>query len=320
MPTINIEKSPPGHEVYVWADYIELLCLFNIDQEISRADVVDRVRKRRDDLGEGFEDFTNRETPPPERTDEWNRRMDDYFRHLEYREGAFREFYPFVLEERRSVLRMKRRKMLKHKLYVFLLLASNLNRALSLTSVLTRSFEALSRSALASMMPHGAQVHQFGSNTGRYKGSLWGKMKKLADDLKDTLIAKQEDFPPENVGDGGLDIVAWIHLGDEEPSLPLFFGQCTCSGTSWVDKQHSSGPETWRGKIAFTAPPSNMIFVPLCFRDSNGSWHRHDSIHQSILIDRLRLLNLLREDLNVFEGTRPHQEVERILLERDTVV
>src|SRR5687768_11122497 len=89
--TIKLDRTPraPKFDVHVWADYVELLCLFNVDGEISRIDVVDRVRERARDLGEGSgpreEDVTG--TPgASEADDRWSILVSDWFANLHHRQ------------------------------------------------------------------------------------------------------------------------------------------------------------------------------------------------------------------------------------------
>jgi len=68
-------------------------------------------------------------------------------------------------------------------------------------------------------------------------------------------------------------------------------GQCACT-EDWVIKQHSSNVETWSAKIHFNVYPLNMIFVPHCYRSSDGEWYSNVTIHMSVLVDRVRILSL----------------------------
>ncbi len=72
-------------------------------------------------------------------------------------------------------------------------------------------------------------------------------------------------------------------------------GQCACSADDWENKQFESHYLTWRNRINFMHRPANFVFVPICFRDSNGNWFDKDKIHDSILIDRLRICALLSD-------------------------
>ena len=40
--------------------------------------------------------------------------------------------------------------------------------------------------------------------------------------------------------------------------------------------------------------PLNVIFIPFCLRDTDGGWHRPQDQRGHVMMDRLRLLFLLR--------------------------
>jgi hypothetical protein len=105
--------------------------------------------------------------------------------------------------------------------------------------------------------------------------------------------AKKEDFSPQDVGDEGLDLIAFHSFGDAASNIPITFAQCGCTPT-WKTKQHSSGVGAWNNVLAFDAPPQNMMFIPYCLRESSGRWHRQHEVGQVVLIDRLRLVRLLK--------------------------
>src|SRR6267142_1114941 len=315
MPVISSSfvklQRLPRHalfDAHIWVDYIELLCLFGLDKEISKADFLRHYKKRQDigeappsepaetELavesveGEEFDDLA-----PAEQRDRMELKVDDWFRHLSYRSGAFDDFYPFLLSDDQDVLTVKTSLTLRHQLYVFFLLSSNLAYFGQHQSKLTRNFEVLSAEVAKTFLPNSAEVHVFGAgHNGRYTGSLWRKIERLANDLKEMPLVKATDFSPHDSGDKGLDIVAWVPIEDSMPNFPLMFGQCACTLDDWVQKQSSSAADAWRNTIQLSNAPGNIAFIPFCLRRPDGSWHRRQDIHQTILVDRLRFISLLR--------------------------
>jgi hypothetical protein len=315
MPAISSSfvklQQLPRHalfDAHIWVDYIELLCLFGLDKQISKADFLRHYRKRKDvgeeppsdaadaDLPvelsepEGVDDL-----PPAEKRDRMELKVDDWFRHLSYRAGAFDDFYPFIVSDDQDVLIVKTSLTLRHQLYVFFLLSSNLTYFSQHQAKLTRKFEMLSAEVAKTFLPGSAEVHVFGAgHQGRYTGSLWKKISRLAADLKEIPLVKSSDFSPQDSGDKGLDIVAWIPIDDPMPNLPLIFGQCACTFDDWVQKQSSSAADAWRSTITLSNPPGNVAFIPFCLRNPDGSWHKRQDIHQTILVDRLRFISSLR--------------------------
>jgi len=110
-------KTNDGH--HKWADYIELLCLQNIDGEVSSNYVIDRIREK---------DALNNpgEYEKSEVSIRWATDAENWFRHLRFRQGIFNDFYPFELVDNEDTLQLKAPLSSKHLLYVYLLLSSNL--------------------------------------------------------------------------------------------------------------------------------------------------------------------------------------------------
>lgn len=332
----NLDSLPKSAEDHLWSDYIELLCLLNVDGVVSKADILDRVRERKD-LGGEIEDLNDEiikdasedrdllllEPSSAEIDDEWSLRTDDWFNHLEYRSNVFEDFYPFVLSETKDSIHRKDDLGYGHKLYTFLLLASALNRIGRNTSFLTNSFEVLSALALQTCLPEDANIHVFSRNPlapepRRYSGNIWSKLKRLAGDIRGDLRANEEEFSSKNTADEGLDIVGWVPIGDQANGILLVFGQCACTA-DWPDKQHSSGPEKWRGIIYTKSPPINMIFIPFCFRQIDGSWWKEHKIQSSILMDRPRLLFLLKNTYMELSDLPWFNFVDEVLGERESL-
>lgn len=292
----NLDSLPSANqrETNRWADYVELRCLTSLDGEVSDADLLDHFRDRRD-LGELDDEAA--EASNPERTDKEETQLNDIFLHLQYREASLGESYPFSVLEG-NILRCDQDSIsAKQKLYIFLLLAANLKYVRDSGKV-TSSFERISRDVLAKLMPRRAEVHIFGTSASsqrapRYSGTLAQKVQKLASDLSESVMLQPGSVAPTNTGDGGLDLVAWVPVGDTQPGRLVVFGQCACT-TEWVTKQHSSKVDAWRKKMSFTADPVNVVFIPFFFRSNGGDWFADQDIHGGVLMDRMRILELLK--------------------------
>jgi hypothetical protein len=336
-PLKKLETLPKTYDSYEWADYVELLCLTNKDRRISKADALDFIRERIKDLKEGqlegsaaeeeeikeemeIEDTTDDDEDIDEETfepaiadDKWDTRGNDWFSHLEYRAGAFAEFYPFRVIKGGTVLVLtgsKDRMSLQRKLYIFLLLASNLRYFSEADRTAIASiFEIASFHALQTYLPSGGRVHMFGKHglnrSGRYSsGTLWQKLNRMADDIRAKVICEKSDFKPTNTGDAGLDLLAWLPL-EEDSSLRrgfiIVFGQCACTH-GWVEKQFETSYDIWKDFMSFTIYPVRLTFIPYCFRKSSGVWHDYTKIHATVVVDRLRLISLLRGKQNTLRG------------------
>jgi hypothetical protein len=304
-----LAKKPQGLSSSNWADYLELLCIANIDGELSEEDVIDRLSIRLKDLKEGTKDeiledeelssdsdgtATNRARI----SDKWETQLKDWFGILNMRQVVYGDFYPFKISNGEISLKASV-PTLKQKLYIYLLLCSNLYLFPKKDSNdLSNSFEVLSYETFKNILPDDAKIHLFGKNplndNGPFKGSLslWKKINNLAGLLNESVSQRMNelDYPPTNTGDGGLDIVAWIPTSDNLPSKLIFFVQCACG--EWAKKIHESSHIDWDMRIDFTTSTINNIFIPYCFRQSNGNWQRSADIKKAFLVDRKRILDI----------------------------
>lgn len=306
----------PNHRHYIhhhWADYAEFLCLANIDGEISKSDLIDRLSERERDLAEGNSsdiqeilDLEGESAPEPTercRVDEvWTERVNSWFSVLQFRVEAYKDFYPFRIEENELFVEFDTNN-LYHKYYIYCLSCSNLYLfEPELRNKLTAIFELISVQVIKNMLPETAIVRLFGSNS-LNDDPEFGKTVKCLDKIKNLAKLLNErigrdvnevNFPDKNFGDEGLDIVAWLPTNDNLQSRLLFFAQCACT-TKWVTKQSDSSYEAWGNKINFTSYPSNIVMIPFCYRNERGNWFKISDIRKCFLIDRLRMLSYLRE-------------------------
>jgi len=300
-------KIPSSSTIHYWADFTELLCLVNVDGEISEADLIARTRRIAHDLKEGDEKFQSIKDSSAQDKDRWNNRARDIFSHLKYRKNCLGDYYPFDLSSNSETLQLKDTISERNCLYLFLLFASNLGYLDQARQILTNEFQEISKATLEHLLPEWAKVYVFGpsgNSDQRYRGPLWEKIKLLSEDIRGKLLVEESFFSRKNVGDAGLDIVGWIPIPDPQPSLapgiPIFFGQCACTD-KWVEKQHSSSSDTWSSLIHTIHRTSNFAFIPFFFRNIDGGWQDYTKIHSSILIDRFRIIFLLKDSYNLNE-------------------
>lgn len=324
---MDLTRLPKGKDIHVWTDYVELLCLVNVDGIVTKADIIDRLEE---DMGlsereDNNQDYDDGQVTVSEKKDKTEREVDDWFLHLSYRQGVFDLFYPFNISNSRDALTLVNNLTLKHKFYVFLLLSSNLRYFEKKSNhKLTSTFEIMSAIALKEMLPQKAQVHLFRPpeyiENRRYVGNLWSRIKLLADDLRERVLVAESEYAPQNTGDGGLDIVGWVPISkDHTGGLLCVFGQCACT-EEWVTKQHSSSVETWKPIMTFTSAPANMIFIPFCFRTATGEWWRTKDIHSSILIDRVRFTYFLENGYTDLETSLAYEVIEEFLSVKEPLV
>lgn len=314
----SLQKKPSysQYKGYHWADFLELLCIANLDGEFSKIDALDRLSEREDDLEEGTpDDIEEMDALDDEgfavpsqrykRHDYWTTRIDQWFEVLESRELRYKNDYPFTVIDNDLVLDYDEGNI-NHKYYIFLLVCSKLYLLDSTTSTKFSSYyELISCDGLRQFLPTTFAVELFGTNE-LNENPLFGKGVTCLNKIKNLAIVlnentsnslKEEAYPPNNFGDEGLDLLAYSETGDSQSSKIVILGQCACT-EDWDSKQSSASFESWSNKIDLTTMSINAIFIPFCFRDAPGDWFDRGKIRKSFVVDRFRLIHYLAKNHN----------------------
>lgn len=334
----DLSRPPADSHTHHWADYVELLCLANVDGELSRSDLearYDRLAELSTDID--MEDDTDavKSTAgqgaagaPADNSsgggpDEVETKATDVFRHLAYRQGVFGDAYPFEVEEGTETLHKRSAPLTLPQLaYVFLLCASSL-RCMDRRSwgTVTKSFERLATEAIRRMLPPAAEVHVFGTAAragDKYFGPKHEKIAALAKDIYEQILFEPADFSDKDFGDYGLDTAAWIPFGDPLGNFVILFGQATCEN-EWKDKQLQSSYDKWSNVMTFRTPPNNAMVVPFCFRQPSGAWYARMDIYSTVFIDRVRIMSLLAATLEEEVESVPYDLVTTALEYREAL-
>lgn len=313
----------PNHRlssIHHFADWIELLCIADVDGIMDDSRVRQEARQQKEDLGEGNladenEDGSVEAQDKPETIDRWNDRVAGWFAHLRFRASQFGDAYPFAIPDGEDIVTLKAVLTSNQKLYLAFLMSSNLRYFGQYESDLTASFEVICLELFKAISPRSAEVRLFGANklnAGEFSGKLWDKIQKLATRLREQVLAKETDFDEHNSGDHGLDLFSYVPTGDDAPGTALMFGQCACT-TEWVSKQDSSRGSAWHNVMTLTSHPLNVIFIPFCLRNSDGSWHRPFDQRGHVMMDRQRLLFLLKGSEGVLLNLPAFTAVDELL-------
>ncbi len=294
------------HDLFRWADFVELTCLNDPDGEAPLSEVLREAWGFETGMGasfreEGFPDDTSDIEDRATYDDTNQVKMEDLLKHFEMRSVLLGENYPFEVKLGDETI-CRKESCSSHELYQYLLYSANLPFvSQSDSSALSKGFERLAYRAVKKMMPPSAQIALFGTAaTGSYKcytGSKYEKLGCFADELDTKLNSEitSSTYPPTDNGDGGLDVVAWIPFNDRSANQPLLLAQagCTCDESTMLSKQHEVDQNKWRQKIDGIWP-INMMITPLCYRGAGGKWVKPTEI-VSIFIDRIRLMILLSD-------------------------
>ncbi len=294
----------PNHRlssIHHFADWVELLCIADLDGEMDESRVRQEARQQKDDLGEGNladEDgeLQGGSLDKTEKSDRWNSLVAGWFAHLRFRARQFGDAYPFQIQDGEDIIVLKADLATNQQLYLAFLMSSNLRYFGKQQSDLTASFELICLELFKMISPRAAEVRLFGANKlnqGEFSGKLWDKIQKLATRLQERVQIVEEKFAKNDSGDHGLDLFSYVPCGDSNPGTVLMFGQCACT-TDWINKQDDSAEGAWRNVMTLMSRPLNVIFIPFCLRDTDGNWHRPQDQRGHVMMDRQRLLFLLR--------------------------
>ncbi len=335
----DIAAPPPVGRPHLYADYIELLCVVTADHIVCTSDLTGTLREDAElhselsadlYLDASFDPSTGEyATGPPTHLghDAREECVGRALNQIAYRGRALGDGYPFALRDGGRAVELapatedaaddtadrdQRRR------YLFCLLAASHQRMNAVRRIdIPNAFELVAAHAIRELLPGNADTHLFSRNrldttTRYYSGSKAGKIRALARDMHETPSERTlSQLSPHDAGDEGLDIVAWLPLGDNARGLLTVFAQCTVS-SDWTTKAHEPDLNVWRRYVNFHVDPTKVMVIPYCFRDDAGKWPQEAPVGGSILLDRLRLLSLLKSNTGRLNGL-PYDLVDEAL-------
>ena len=199
LETPNVQK----YIEHVYADFVELNALF-LKEEVTVADISDKLQDIKDsnilevdaldDVENKLEEIASLEA---EKNDIIEERFYSIFNVCRERESLYSsDEYPFIIKK--NQIKLKEHLSSKHKLYILLLLCSNLNCFKDIASELAVDFETLSFYSLKTFLPPKAIIKVFGKKS-LYKGNAKTKISKLAEELNMRInLDKLNSIPNTN--------------------------------------------------------------------------------------------------------------------------
>ncbi|HDT3785425.1 hypothetical protein [Enterobacter hormaechei] len=297
----SLDSLPKSSFSFLWADHIEFKCLISQDKMYTIGqfkdptdEEVNLASNNEDDLC--YDNDSIIDIPPDldllKPDEKLERRWVDIKNKLEIRKKHYKNLWPFTFHD--DILKLNYDDCnINHKIYIFLLMSSQLKRFQKTKySLLTNPFETLSAYLFKCLMPKGWNVKMTGAKAS--SGKIYPKLKRLADELRATMVIDKDDFDEYNNGDARLDLVAWHPMGDERGFIPIAFAQCGCSPTDWEHKQLEAHPISMRNTFSTQSPALSYYFMPHDLLKGLSKWERRDKILEVILIDRFRIMQLIK--------------------------
>jgi len=297
MIELRISGRPKDSDIHTWADYLEMLALVNLDGSCDFEFALDRVLdspevdNNEDDEEDGEHGAGDQAATERLRAREKNRsQITDAYLLCAWRSVAYGAAYPFKLADDRRSLHLCKPLEEGQLSYLFLLLCGNQPFILRQKHILTSGFEVFCKRVFHSLLPAGSEVYLFGAATSsRYAGTKIQKLTQLCNDVRGKMLQDETSYREGDTGDGGVDIVGWHGLHDDASNIVVSFAQCACSRSDWSRKQAEVGAGIFNAFI--TAPPwMPVIFIPVCFRSSEGGWAYSAAVKDTVVMDRLRIL------------------------------
>jgi hypothetical protein len=326
MPYLDESKiaMPKDESDYnVWADHIELFVMVHPDRKLSVESIKDRIIDENDgDVKKALKQISN--VSKKIVTPNIDKIADDQFEsdtdpedeqriktallgiidYMKCRKAIVSDYYPFDIGATYSVS-LTTALTNKNKVYIILLISSLIrliNRRDGYSYTITHRFEELCGQPFRVLTPEFSIKEFFGAggpadeNPNPIGHTFYEKVGRLARNLSLPLhpFFTEEAAGVHNVGDGGLDWVAYMPFADNLPTMPTFFAQCAC-GNDWEDKLFDANKAKWNQYILFPYDYKLYHFIPKSFRDANNKWLNNIKIHSTVLIDRFRIIELLEK-------------------------
>lgn len=310
----NPKQDHPWTLKHLHADFIELRALLWDKQSyLTLSDAITYYK----DIGVNIdfeetnliEDEVSSSTS--EKNDKWVKRFKEYFDLIIERSLIFYESYPFELDGYKIKLRDDLEDI--HKLYLYLLLASNLNNFKNVGYKLTSEFETICKNSLEEYLPSFV-VEEFGENS-TYNGNTITKIKKLSSKLKVNYRKSElRHITREAMKEKGLDLLAYKKFDDEIANMLIILGQCAC-GKNWSSKKHET--QNYESYLDFfRLPPIHAFFIPynlVNFDNNMYQFFQNDKINKSFFFERKRILESMNKRLDVFKNTLSIKIVEKCI-------
>ena len=311
---------PSGDDVTALADWAELRVL-TVDREgVSTSRLEELLRGEGSDLAEEELALEDQEVDieldlVDEGRSEREMRLEQLLDEIALRLHLGPSLYPFEHRDERLI----RRDAAGAEAYILLLTLSSeeaLFRRERRAHEVEAAFDSLALEALGRYLGRNARGVRFARNAHdpndnrtrpqRFKDAIeWlrGQL-QLAPGQQEPpdweRVAHWEDdantaHPPLNsYSDAGVDAVVWWRFHDDRAGAPVLLAQCTVQ-IDWGEKTSDISVELWKKWIDFeTVPPQTALVIPFAVSRSLEQWANR-TITAGVIIDRLRLLELLDE-------------------------
>ena len=295
---IDARAAMPGNfSTYLnyWADFIEIMCLFNPDRTITLEEIRDEIGDSNIGTNRQLEGISSGEEIDGEpESDRIISRLKDCFQLLQLRKTIYSGYYPFTLKNNKILFFNKPN--WKKKFYLCFLLNSN-------TTIFPNThrhkwrclFEQVSLPLFKKYLPNNSEALVFGTAGGKSKNiggkNLKERLDKLAKKIRFNTTDDYQVIPEKRPGDFEIDLFGHkkFNTKDKTPGTTIGFAQCGC-GRNWKDKQLSIHKTKLERIFTFKHDVLSFIIVPHSLRDFHENWERSIDVQRIILLDRVNFI------------------------------
>lgn len=288
---------------HLCADLVELLVSVNYkgNSLIHKNDFLSIAKEAStypEDLDENMkieQEFNDRA-----KSDRTERLVEDVWSHLEYRKRVFKEDYPFIVRND-ELVSSEGELSLGQRIYTFLLMCSRLNsfKKKGIQQKWARSFSYCCKEAMGLLLPEFATVRVFDANSvdrRQYFGTdLRDALIELGKDLQVLKINAEQCRKQSPSGDAGIDLVGVVDFSDGVTANYAILGQCAAQQKNWPSKILEANALGLRAFYQLTWDIPAVTFIPVFYRDTSGAWINTSNTSGSLLIDRARIVFLLKK-------------------------
>ncbi|OEO31090.1 hypothetical protein VW23_017935 [Devosia insulae DS-56] len=293
---------------HLLADTVEIALAFGEYDQISTTDLLGIIRQSPKPAQELLnlvdEDIDDDDAPDDldgaQQTEREQGYIEECWRQLAFRAGAFANSYPYVLDG--EILRIREDLDYDKQLYILLLACSRTRSFMGkgVTQRLADIFELISAECMRQMMSPSGKVFMFGPNSDD-RAKLFGKnltdaLPKLVGEMGMRLKAGwQKNYGTS--GDGKIDIVGVYPFDRFAAGIQVVIGQCASMEEegNWERKRKEAMLQFQAAAFDYLVEPQGVLFIPVCFRQPDGDWVRPNSVAAVITMDRLRIMTVLAD-------------------------
>lgn len=308
----NPKQDHPWILEHLHADFIELRTLFwDNTSFLTIQDVIAYYKDNNIEVDYKESNTVDDQLSSPNalRDEHWNRKFLGIFSIIEEREIVYGDTYPFIYYKEKIKLKPELNDI--QKLYLYLLISSNLNNFGSLTDILTSEFETISKEALQSYLPT-FLVEEFGKNS-EYSGNTVGKIKALAAKLNIGFNQTQLNNISKNASqEKGLDVIAWAPFEDTLASMVIILAQCAC-GKDWIKKKSDTSYYEDSYLHFIKMKPAHAMFIPYGLVHFDDEFYQSDRTNARLIFERKRIIDYMSGNIGRFKTTNSYNIVEKCI-------